>query len=255
MFSDALAIWGRALRQGAVWSALIWTVLFAFVLMLVLMLMGAGTIASMFYHPSLAFSGGNPFAGTPNVGNLMGGILVMDLVALAAGPFLAAGVYGLYGQAVAETPITWRSFWTFGGEFYGRAWGVVLFSIIWIITLSVAALLFVGILHTVGIVLISAGVILSWPFVIRMIGGLFVDRRTWSDSFGRMFRGHHYGGLLGGGFLMLFAYAALMLLAVLILRAAPAIGILLYAAIALFLAVAGPVWMFSLYRATTTSGA
>ncbi len=245
MLTHALTLWGRTLRQRAVWSMLIWTVVFVLLLMVVLMVLGAGALASAFDHPSFS----TPFTVAPHPGHLLGGIAAMYLVLLAAGPFVSAGVYGLYGQAVAGVRVTWRSFWTFGAQFYGRAWGLIAFLLIWTAALSLVSTVLVGFLHVIGVLLVGLGFVLSWPLVMRMMGGLFVDRLSWSASFRAMFQKRHYGGLLGGAVLMLVAYAVLILLAVGLMHAVAVLGFLLYFAMMLFLAVAGPVWVFALYRA------
>ena len=177
----------------------------------------------------------------------------MYLVLLAAGPFFVAGLYGLYGQAVAGEMITWRSFWSYAVRFYGRAWGFYLFLFLWMIALSIVGGLLVVALHVVGGLLAAAAFVLSLPWMIRMTGGLFVDRLTWGESFRRMFQGRHYGGLLGGLFLAAVVYVLLWVMALALIKAAGALGIILYFAIVLGLSVAGPLWGFALYRAASTS--
>ncbi|NMP24019.1 hypothetical protein [Sulfobacillus harzensis] len=248
MLSEGLRIWRATISKGAVWSTLIWSIVFVLLLVAILAAVGAGTLASSFYHPTLP--GTAPV--TPvQPGRDLAGVGVMYLVILAAGPFLLAGLYGLYGQAVAGVPVAWRSFWSFATRFYGRAWGLYFFGFLWMIALSIVAGLLVAALHVVGGVVAGVIFVLSLPWAIRMAGGLFVDRLSWGESFRQMFQSRHYGALLGGLFLAVLVYMILVGLSLLLARVS-VIGIILYIVVALFLSVAVPVWGFSLYRAASS---
>ncbi len=250
MLSDGLRIWRSTIKQGAVWSTVVWSLVFLLLMILVLSAAGAGTLATSFYHPSLP---GTTSLAAPAPSGALAGVGVMYLVLLAAGPFFIAGLYGLFGQAVAGEPITWRSFWSYALRFYGRAWGLYFFLFLWMMALSLIGGLLVVALHVVGGLLTAVAFILSLPWMIRMTGGLFVDRLSWGESFRRMFQGRHYGGLLGGLFLAAIIYVILFGLALVIMKGTAALGIILYFAIVLYLSVAGPLWGFALYRAASTS--
>ncbi len=247
MLSESLRIWRGTIAKSAVWSTLIWSIVFVVLFVAILAAVGAGTLASSFYHPTLP--GTVPLA-PALTGRELAGVAMMYLFGLAAGPFFMAGLYGLLGQAVAEVPVTWKSFWTFSARFYGRAWGSYLFAFLWMLALSIVGGILVAILHVIGGVIAGLLFVSSLPWALRMAGGLFVDRLSWGESFRQMFQGRSYAGLLGGLFLMLIVYAVLIGLSLLLARVS-IIGIIVYFIFALFFSVAGPVWGFSLYRAAT----
>ena len=122
MFSTAARYWRQAMSQSAVWSAAVWTLVFTLLLTLVMTMLGAGTMVSALFHPTTPFTALSPTVFNP--AHIMGGILAMFVLVIAAGPLLTAGIYGLFGQAVVGNPITWESFWRLGRQFYGRAWGL-----------------------------------------------------------------------------------------------------------------------------------
>ncbi len=248
MLSEGLRIWRGTIGKGAVWSTLIWSIVFVLLMVVILTAVGAGTLVSSIYHPTLPGTAPLP---TMQPGRAIAGLGVMYLVILAAGPFLLAGVYGLLGQAVAAAPVTWKSFWSFAARFYGRAWGLYLFGFLWILALSIVGGLLSIPLHLVGGILAGVAFILSLPWALRMAGGLFVDRLTWGESFRQMFQRRHYGGLLAGLFLAVLAYVAVLGLSLLLSRVS-AVGFVLYFVAALFLSVAVPVWGFALYRAAAS---
>lgn len=244
MLTESLRLWGATIKKGAVWSTLIWSVVFLLLMVVILAAVGAGTLASSIYHPTLP--GAAPLAAA-QPGRALAGVGIMYLLILAAGPFLVAGMYGMFGQAVAGASVTWRSFWSFAARFYGRSWGLYFYAFLWILALSLVGGVLIANLHVVGGVITGLAFILSLPWSLRMAGGLFVDRLSWGESFRQTFRSRHYGGLLGGLLLSVLAYAILVGLSLLLMRAAAA-GIILYFAVLLFLSVAGPIWGFALYR-------
>lgn len=246
MFTEALSLWQRTLKQGAVWSTIVWSLLFTVLLIVLLIAVGAGALASAFYHPTLGLTSSVTPAIQP--GAAFGALGAIYILLILAGPFLYAGMYGLFGQAVAGEAVSWRSFWTFAVKFYGRAWGAAFLTILWSFALSLVGVVLFLIMHVAGIVIAAVCLVLSIPWFIRMTGGLFVDRLRWGESFKRMFRGPHYGGLLGGTLLGLVAYALVFGL-ILLLIAHGALGVVVYGILALALSVAAPVWLFSLYRA------
>lgn len=245
MLAESLRLWGATIKKGAVWSTLIWSVVFLLLMVVILAAVGAGALASSIYHPTLP--GAAPLAAV-QPGRALAGVGIMYLLILAAGPFLVAGMYGMFGQAVAGASVTWRSFWSFAARFYGRSWGLYFFAFLWILALSLIGGVLIASLHVIGGVITGMAFVLSLPWSLRMAGGLFVDRLTWGESFRQTFRSHHYGGLLGGLLLAVLAYAVLVGLSLLLMRAA-GIGIIVYFTVVLFLSVAGPIWGFALYRA------
>ena len=247
MFATTMQYWRRAMSQSAVWSAALWTLVFTSLITGVLVAFGAGAIASAIYHPTLAFTSPPPVTSDPQ--RVLGAIAIMYLVILAAGPFLMAGIYGLFGQAVAGTRVTWGSFWRFGSRYYGRAWGLLFFALLWGLALSVVAGLLFLVLHTVGLVMAGLVFLLSWPFAIRMMGGLFVDTYSWGDSFRAAFTIQGYGRIWGGGLIALLAYVVLLLVALELIHVLGTVGIIVYFLIVLFMVVAAPIWLFSVYRA------
>ncbi len=249
MLSEGLRVWSAAIKKGAVWSTLIWSIVFILLMIVILAAVGAGTLASSIYHPALP--GTTPLATTVQPGRALAGVGIMYLFILAAGPFLVAGMYGIFGQAVAAVPVTWRSFWPSAARFYGRAWGLYLFAFLWILALSIVGGVLIATLHVIGGIITGLAFVLSLPWVLRMAGGLFVDRLSWGESFRQMFQSRHYGGLLGGLLLAVLAYAVLVGLSLVLIHAA-AIGIILYFVVVLFLSVAGPIWGFALYRAANS---
>lgn len=242
MFTSAITHWKNAMQQRAIWSGALWSAVFILAFAVITVIVGAGAIFSMFLHP-----------GTPALSGLrhaFGALGLMGLFLVLAGPFLGAGLYGLYGQAVAGETITWTSFWALGARFYGRAWGMVLYTILWAIAVTMIGALAIDLLHVgFGTVVIILAVILSWPMFLRMLGALFVDARRWRDSVRVSLTGGGYGLLFGGGIVGLLASLILMVMGALLIHPLGIIGRLLYFAIDLFIAVATPVWYLALYAA------
>ncbi len=247
IISAAMRYWRQAMSQSAIWSAALWTLVFTLLLTLVMTTLGAGTIASAFYHPTSPFAA--PLPAVSNPGNVMGGMAAMFILILLAGPFLTAGIYGLFGQAVAGNSITWSSFWRLGGRFYGRAWSMILFLFLWGVALTIVGVLLAALLHTVGIVIAALLAIGSWPLAIRMMGGLFVNVLTWSESFRGAWTGQGYGAIWGGGLVALLAYIILVGLALVLIKPLGIVGIVLYFLVLLFMDIAVPLWVFAVYRA------
>lgn len=248
VFSEAWQLWRRAIGQGAVWSTIIWSLIFTLLLVVLLIAVGAGSFASALYHPSVSGSGLNsplPYSLNPHV--LIRGVIVIYILLLAAGPLLYAGIYGLMGQAAAGASVTWRSFWSYALSFYGRAWGAGFFLFLWAIALSLVGGILIALLHAAGIALVVIAALLSLPWVVRMLGGLFVDRLKWSAAFRAVFRGPHYGGILGGT--LLGALAAFFVGGIAAQLIHSAVGFIIYMLVTLALGVAVPIWEFALYRA------
>jgi hypothetical protein len=247
LLSSTFAVWRNALRQSATWSGLVWSFVFGVVLAVIMIGVGWREFASSFAHSP---SGLAPLIATL-AGHALAGILLLFLIMLVVGPFVMAGQYGLYGRAVAGEAVNWSTFWRLGGRYYGRAWGFTLFTAIYgLVSYAVLTPLLVR-LHTAGIVVMAVAFILTWPFLIRMMGGLFVRVMPWGKSFRATFRGAGYWALLGGNLLALLADGALVGLGLLLMHVAGGAGAIIYLLVAMFLTVAVPVWLLALYQATT----
>ncbi|WP_053959843.1 hypothetical protein [Sulfobacillus thermosulfidooxidans] len=246
MLSKAIAIWQQALQQAGTWTALVWTAAFSLLLFLVLALIGAGGIFSLLIHPVYM---NNPSGLSYNMARFAGSFLIIDLILLAAGPFLTAAIYGLYGQAVRGERVSWETFWIMGRRLYGRGWGFVLYVILYFLALMMFAGIIVMLLHRIGVILVLLAFVLSMPWVLRMTGGLFVDQLTWSQSLAASFRSSHYGTLLLGIILTGIVYVLAMGLVFFVIHILGFVGSILMFLIDLILSVVGPVWLLSLYVA------
>lgn len=244
MLNQAFILWRNAIRQGAVWSTLIWSIGLILVLVLGFIAVGAGALASNIFHPQLMTLGyAPPLSG--GIGLLVG-ILVLFVVMIALGPFLVAGTYSLFGRAVMGEPITWKSFWTLAKQDYGRGWGLYLVVLIWCLAFGLVGGILFATLHVTGIILTVIALFFTMPLALFIVGGLFVDRLSWGKSFSSMFHPAHYGTLLLGCLVLAFVYGFLYLIVLLQLRYG-ALRIIYYPA-AFFIGVAGPIWGFALYR-------
>lgn len=235
----------RALSHGGTWTGLVWTIGFGVVLVACLVAAGAHSLLTTMVHRQIGRA--TPYAAA---GHPFTGLIVIYLVLLGIGPFFIASLYGLYGAAVQDHPIVWRTFWTMGKKLYGRGWGLYLYILIYVAVLGIILAILAGLLHGVGAVLTLLAVIASLPWILRMTGGLFVDQYTWGRSFKSSFRRSHYWSLLASMLLSVLAYGIILALALLVLHLLGLIGVVLYFALELVLGVAGPVWFFALYAAT-----
>ena len=250
MLSRTFALWKGAVRQPAVWTAVIW--------MGLLMLLTAGGIAITGGVPSsrIPLYSSTPFNGVvPGGGTgISAHAALIILLAGAVSTFIAAGEYGMFGRAVAGETVSWRSFWGYMFQYYGRLWGFVLYTLMWGVCLVLLAVALGLALHSVGVVLVLIAAFFSWPWAVRMMGGLFVDELSWGQSFSRAFQAPHYGEMLGAVLVALAAYvAAFAAIQLLGLLSAP-LGLVLSWAVDLFLLAAGPVWLLAAYRSTTDRG-
>lgn len=251
MWDTAFRLWRGALAQSAVWTVLIWLVLFGALLGFVLVGLGAGAMAALILHPVPV--GASPAVSRSVMAHAMGAILGVYVIALAVGPFVTAGAYGVFSGAVTGTSITWHSFWTLGERRYGHGWGLFLFILLWILALVMMATLLGSVLHGVGVALAILAAIASGPYVVRMVGGLFVDDQTWIASFRGMFHGAGYGFLLVATVVGFAVYTLISLIGFTLAHALGVVGLAIESAMMLAMGVAGPLWFFSIYRAACTA--
>ncbi len=229
----------------AVWSTVIWTVVFYLALVVAAAALGAGPLLPMLMHP------GRPEP-LQDAGRILSGMLGMMVLFVLAGPFWMAGIYGLIGAAVTEQPVTWSSFWAQGARDYGRGWGMLLYSALFGIAWAVATFILTLLIHQAGVFLAIVGTIFIIPWMIRMIGGLFVAKKSWGTSFADSFHGGAYWGVLGGVVLVSVVAALLFMVIALIIHFSAGLGIVLLMAAEIALAVANVVWMLALYQAEQT---
>jgi hypothetical protein len=257
MLAAAFATCRRALSQGGTWTALAWMLLFLLVLMGVAVALGASLLTSLMTHPSFPGLGGSPpkppLAG-PALSGMMAGIAGLYVVILGIGPLFYGGLYGLFAQAVQGEPVGWSTFWSQARRCYGRAWGILLYAFLFGLATMLAFMILLGVLHAAGVALGVVLTVLAVPWAIRMAGGLFVDRLGWRESFGKSFRGPAYWSVVAAVLLTGLVYLAAMAVVVLLIHAAAALGLVLYWLFIMALSVAGPVWLFSVYRAEQDLG-
>ncbi len=241
MVSRTFELFRRAIAMKGVWTTVVWSAILEAISLAIAFASGQG---SSLVHP---FSfGATPSTQTPNLSPTSG---IVVLVLFVFGPFVTAGVYGMLGAAVKGEEVGWASFIPYARKLYGRAWGAVLYYLIYVAAFAiVVGLLFLAI-HTVAFVIASLLLIGSFPWAIRMLGGLFVHHYRWGQSFKASFRGRSYWGMLGTGLLgmvgILIGYGILALLATLL----HGVGEVVYYLGGLFLSVLVGCWFFSLYWA------
>ncbi|HBQ94668.1 MAG: hypothetical protein M1294_08385 [Firmicutes bacterium] len=248
MLFNAVKMWFQALKQGGTWTTLVWMAVFSLTFFLLLLVVGGTTLAGAMFH-----SGFSPTTGvtpTSPVAHFAIGVLIVYILMMVATPFLTAGLYGLYGQAVQGNKVSWGTFWAMGRKLYGRGWGLMGYVFLYLLVIAFFAAIVIFSLHAVGIVLVAAAIILTLPWALRMTGGLFVDQNTWGNSFRASFQKAYYGQLLLGVFLGAIGYLILIVLDLALTHALGAVGIVIYLILELVFAVAIPVWLFALYAAT-----
>ena len=245
MLSNALHITRQALRQPGVWTVLVWDVgLWVFTL-LAIFVAGAGAILPAFL-PHVTYTA-NPTISPSVLNPILRNLIGVFLLILIVGAFWAAGTYGLFGLAVKNEQVSWNTFWVMGRRLYGRAWGFGLYVFLYSLILIVLGAVLVLLLHVVGGILAALALFLSFPWVLRMAGGLFVDQLTWGQSFSASFHGKHFGGLLLGLVLAGIVSGVMSLLQLALVHAMGAVGFMIYMIISLVAYVAVPIWAFALY--------
>ena len=245
MLAEAWGISRRALSRGGPWTVLVWTVVFMLLVFGSLVLVGASALLASFLHPHF---GVTPSAASV-AGPAIGGILLLYVILLAAGPFFMAGAYGVFGLAVQGQAVSWGTFWAMGKKLYGRGWGLVLYGLLYAIGLGIVAAVLMGLLHVLGTMVTGLLMVMSLPWALRMIGGLFVDQLSWGAAFAASFQGARYGGLLGSMFLSAIGYSLIWGLGLLLIHVWGPIGIVCYFGLDIALSVVGPTWFFALYVA------
>ncbi|MGC8489766.1 MAG: hypothetical protein ACP5QO_16315 [Clostridia bacterium] len=249
MLGDTFDAWKRVIGQPGSWTLIVWMLGFGSVLGGLFLAFGIGAVWSALPHtPGALSSGISPQLAPSLLAHLATLLAVVVLTSLLLGPFMMAGLYGTIARAVAGERVGWGTFWWAARRLYGRAWGLVLYSIMYTVALAIASAILVSVLHAAGSLVMMAALILSIPFAIRMLGGLFLDERGFGESFTRSFGGPRYGGLLGGALLgVLVMMAGLGILAVLGLALGSVIMVVYYL-VSLGLVVAAPAWFLALYR-------
>lgn len=238
MFSEMVTRTQNGLKQSAVWSVVVWSLVFNLVLFAVFAIMGI--------HASLT-SLPTPLA----IGHLVGVSLLMLLVIVLAGPYWIAAIYGTLAEAANGQSITWGSFWQNGRKMYGRAWGLIGFSLLWAIGLMVIAMIFGAILHALAILVVILWIIISLPVLIRMTGGLFSRQLTWGQSFAQSFQSAGWGILWLAMAVYAIASIIILLLVSLILGHIPLLGSILVLFVDVILEVVGGIWAFAAYEVAT----
>ncbi len=244
MFSEIIRRSENALKQTAVWSVAVWSA----VLIAIILLLGGAMIGGSLIPLMMSPVGLTGMAALSRVG---GAMLLLMLVAILAGPFWIAGIYGTLADAVNGQTITWSTFWRNARILYGRGWGLIGFSALWALSIDIIMLVFGLLLHALGIVLGFAWVIATLPVIMRMTGGLFSRRLSWSESVRQSLTLTGWGEL----WLALAAYAVIafivLLLVSIVLGHIPLIGFLLVLALDIVIEVVGGIWAFAAYEVTT----
>ncbi len=246
MLSRTWATSRRALSRGGTWTALVWSALFVILLVAGLLLVGGNALLSAMVHPHFI---GSPLMSPTQAKQILLGMLALYGVLLVVGPFFMAGIYGMFGEVVKDRPVSWGTFWSMGKKLYGRGWGLYLYLLIYAIVLGIVGGILGGLLHVVGLVVLMLAIIASFPWLLRMTAGLFVDQYTWGQSFKASFMGARYLALLGTMLLSVLFYGVIL---VAIFKATSFLGVFglaLYFACEMVLSIVGPVWFFALYRA------
>ena len=247
MFARAWSLWLHILRQGGVWWILVWSFAGTLGLMLLSIMMGAGHAVG--WPSVLLTSGGTPALFDPatfrSLLELFGLLMMLEYTAL---PLFIAGVFGVLDAAESRRPLTAMSFWQYGHALRDRAWGWIAY--VWGVGLTVGAVA-VGLTTLLGgsgfWVTVLAGV-LALPWMLRMLGGLFVDHRRWGDSVARSFHGAHYGGVLLG-LLMGGGITALVLVVGLALVQVSGVGLCILVTLTAAWPLLAPAWGLALYQA------
>lgn len=208
------------------------------------------------WHPRVA-SAAPPVHGT--------GILLMMLIWLAVGPFWLAGIYTTIGEALHDHPVGWKTFWVWGARHYGRGWGLIGYMTLYGVALMVfdmvggLATFLLGVRDPVvdigiAVALLIAVLLIGLPWMLRMLGGLFVDRLSWSASWTRSFARKNYGILLG----LLLLTAVVGMAAIMLLSLLPAVlgiaGTILFLLADMAVSIVLTTWMMALYIVTASTG-
>ncbi|CAB1127522.1 conserved membrane protein of unknown function [Candidatus Hydrogenisulfobacillus filiaventi] len=251
MFDQAFALTRAALRQGAVWSVAVWSLVFFLLFLLVMTLTMGAAAAVPLLHPFSLHP--RPFFPMypPNPLRVVSAMFLILLLAVAAGPFWMAGAYGTLADAVLGTPLDWSSFWSNARRQYGRAWGAILYSVLFTVAVLIVALVLGVVLHVVGAILTGLLVLAALALPVRMVGGLFLRGLAWGEALRETWLPAGYGALWAG----LVAYGVLAFLAMLVLSGIaaflPILGPVLVLVADAALQVIGGVWSLALYQATS----
>lgn len=246
MVSRTFALFRRAIRIKGVWTTVVWSAILE-----AMSLLGAaasGNGSRLLVHP-FSFSASSP---TPST-NFSAATGIVALVLLVIGPFISAGIYGMFGAVVKGEEVGWTSFIPFARKLYGRSWGVILYYGMYMVAFVIVVGLLYLAIHAVAFLIAGLFMIGSFPWALRMLGGLFVHHHRWGQSFKASFRGGRYWGMLGTGLLgilgAIVGYGILAFLATIL----HGVGVVLYYLGGLFLSVLVGCWFFSLYWAENGS--
>lgn len=252
MLEQAFSLTRNALRQPAIWSVALWSLVFLLLMLLVMTLvMGAGAATAPFLHPFVfhprPFFPAYPF----NPARIATAMLLLLLVIILAGPLWMAGVYGTLAAAVRGDPVGWGSFWSYARSEYGRAWGLIAYTVLFAVVLAIVGGLLALILHVAGVVLMLLLILAVIGLPVRMIGGLFLRHLGWGQAFSATWPLTGYGSLWLG----MVGYAVLAFVFMLIVaglgRLIPLLGPALVLVVEAALQVVSAVWSLALYQATT----
>lgn len=229
----------QALLTPGTWTLAVWAAGLAVVAALLILISGGSAALAVASAPyALSVSNGL---------GMIAGLFVLVLVALAAWPFWMGGFYGAIARALDGQPITWRTFWEQGRQNYGRAWGMVGYTALWILALVIVFDVFAVVSRPFAVIVVFAGAGAMMPWFLQMVGGVFMDRESWRASIMASIHTAHYGTLLvgtvaavAGGIILMFVRIGLANI--------PVIGIVLNLALSVGFSVAVVVWWLALYQ-------
>ena len=245
MIGLALQIWRRTLANPSSWAAIVWGFLVLVVLVLiasaltgnlVALIREAGSASAVVHAHFLAI--------------LVDAAVLELLFILLLFPFWLGGALGSWGAQIAGEPENLTRFWPAARASYGRGWGVLLYvALFGVAALTAYVMLRIVLPPVRAELLMMVGIVLALPWVVRLLGGLFVRRRGWIRSAARSIRGGRYPGMLGGALMAAATETILFLAALELERVSLAAGAILYVLVLAVLSVAVPVWYLSLYEA------
>lgn len=229
----------KVLLTPGTWTLAVWAIALVIGVALLILVGGGSAVFSLVSIPySLSVSDGL---------GVIAGIFVLVLIVLAAWPFWMGGFYGAVAGALDERPITWHTFWDQGRENYGRAWGMVGYTALWLVALVVVFDIFAVVSRTLGMLVAFAAAGAMMPWFLQMVGGIFVDRRPWQASLTASIHTAHYGTLLLGT-VTAVAMGTILMFVRIGLNEIPVIGLLLNLALSIGFSVAVVVWWLALYQ-------
>lgn len=244
MFRQIWQLWFGIWRRPTTGIALVWAVVWNLLSNLPSALTtGIGRPGHPFSWTTVTHA---PSTAAPAV-MMSGPALLTTLLFVLTTPFIGAGLYGVLGAAIRGEAVSWARSWSLARRLHGRSWGLLAAGMGYVMVLGLATLALYATMRSAAIGAAGVLIVGSAPWVVRMVGGLFVERVPWDVSAARIWRGGRYGAVLGALLLGVVGTALVEGLAIGLTDVAPSIGWVWSYVVDPGVAVALSAWAFAVY--------